>query len=144
MHRVVFDTVVFVRALINPYGVRGRAVFLGGTTLYRLFLSRLILVEILEVLGRPELSRKFRRLAGLDISRVLDVLSLADVVEPVEIAVTSRDAKDDKFLATAKAARADFLVSEDHDLLVLEEFDGTRIVTCAEFLRILQTGIEPR
>ena len=90
MHRVVFDTVVFVRALINPYGVCGRAVFLGETTLYQLYLSRPILVEILEVLGRPELSRKFRRLAGLDFSRVLDMLSLADVVEPAEIALKSR------------------------------------------------------
>lgn len=143
MIKVVFDTVVFVRALINPYSTCGRSVFLDSTTRYRLYLSRPILIEILEVLGRPELTRKFRQVAGLDRGRVLDIVRVADVVDPIEIASTSRDVKDDKFLAAAKAANADFLVSEDHDLLVLEEFDGTRIVTCVEFLRIVQTGIEP-
>ncbi|MGD9891057.1 MAG: putative toxin-antitoxin system toxin component, PIN family [Dehalococcoidia bacterium] len=142
MYRVVFDTVVFVRALINPYSVCGHTVFLDSAPLYRLYLSRPILIEILEVLRPPELTRKFRPMAGLDSSRVLDILSFADVVEPVEIPSTSRDEKDDKFLAAAIAAKADFLVSEDHDLLVLAEFQGIRIVRCAEFLRIIQADVE--
>jgi predicted nucleic acid-binding protein len=52
----------------------------------------------------------------------------------------ARDPKDDKFLATAKAVAADYLVSEDEDLLVLEEYEGTRIVNAAAFLRILESG----
>lgn len=40
-------------------------------------------------------------------------------------------------MATARAARADFLVSEDKDLLVLGTYDGTRIVDAATFLRAL-------
>jgi putative PIN family toxin of toxin-antitoxin system len=144
MYRVVFDTVVFVRALINPHSVCGRTVFLDSTTPHRLYLSRPILIEILEVLRRPEMTRKFRSVAGLDSSRILDIVRFADVVEPAEIASTSRDVKDDNFLAAAKAARADFLVSEDFDLLVIGAFEGTRIVRCSEFLRILQTKIEPQ
>src|SRR5688500_15252838 len=115
MYRVVFDTVVFVRALINPYSVCGRAVFLDSITHYRLYVSQPILIEILEVLRRPELTRKFRHIAEMDANRVLDILRSADVVEPAEMIATSRDVKDDKFLAAAKAAGADFLVSEDHD-----------------------------
>lgn len=49
----------------------------------------------------------------------------------------SRDPKDDVYLACAKAANADYLVTGDRDLLVLKEHSGTRIVTPAEFLDVL-------
>jgi len=50
----------------------------------------------------------------------------------------ARDPNDDKILATASAAGADYLVSEDLDLLVLREYQGTRIVSAATFLGILE------
>jgi predicted nucleic acid-binding protein len=43
-----------------------------------------------------------------------------------------------KFLATAKAARASHIVSEDEDLLVLGEWEGIKIVRAAAFLRLLE------
>jgi putative PIN family toxin of toxin-antitoxin system len=134
--RAVFDTVVFVRALINPHSACGRIVFEAAR--YQLFLSEPVLVEILEVLRRPELTRKFRALQDLDLRRVLDILGRAAVVRVPSIPAVSRDPKDDKFLATALAARADYLVSEDRDLLDLEAYDGTTIFTCEEFLAILE------
>jgi hypothetical protein len=48
----------------------------------------------------------------------------------------SRDAKDNKFLAAAEAAKADYLVSEDRDLLDLTEHQGTRIIPAHEFLQV--------
>ena len=50
-----------------------------------------------------------------------------------------RDPKDDKFLATCLAAGADYLVSEDDDLLVLGEHAGTRILDAKAFLAILES-----
>ena len=49
----------------------------------------------------------------------------------------SRDPKDDPFLACALAAGADYLVTSDRDLLVLEKPFGISIVTPAEFLRAM-------
>lgn len=49
----------------------------------------------------------------------------------------SRDAKDDPFLSCALAARADYLVSNDRDLLALEKPFGISIVTPVQFLRAL-------
>jgi predicted nucleic acid-binding protein len=46
--------------------------------------------------------------------------------------------KDDKFLATAYTAKADYLVTEDNDLLVLEEYKGIKIITAENFLEILE------
>ena len=139
MPRVVFDTVVFVRALINPFSFCGRIVFERFRD-YTLVLSPPVAKEILEVLHRPELTSKLSTLAGLDIRRVLDIISDARIVEPAEIPAVSRDPKDDKFLATAKVASTEYLVSQDEDLLVLGRYERARIVDCATFLRILEQG----
>ena len=137
MPKVVFDTVVFVRTLINPHNYCGRAVFEHSAG-YRLFLSAPIVREILEVLHREELTRRFRRLAGLDLARIIELLGAAEIVEVPSVAKVSRDPKDDIFLATAIAADADYLVSEDEDLLVLGEHHGIKIVTCSVFLDMLR------
>ena len=47
----------------------------------------------------------------------------------------SRDPKDDPVLACALAARADYLIRNDRDLLTLGTPFGIAIVTPAEFLR---------
>lgn len=137
MLSVVFDTVVFVRSLMNPHSRWGDAAF-SYSNRYRLFLSQPVLAEILEVLQRPELTRKFRSLKTMDMSKTIEILGQAEVAEVGEIPPASRDVKDNKFLATARAAAADYLVTEDDDLLVLQEYAGAKIVNTANFLRILE------
>ena len=56
----------------------------------------------------------------------------------------SRDAKDDPFLACAVAARAEYLVSSDRDLLVLRKPFGISIVTPVQFLRVLERQRQSR
>ncbi len=136
MHKVVLDTVVLVRALINPRSGRGRIVFAHHGR-YRLFVSEPVVREMLEVLHRPELTAKFRSLEGLDLRRVLDLLGQAEAVEVVHAPAVSRDPNDDKFLATAIAASADYLVNEDADLLVLGQHEQVKILSAASFLRLL-------
>ena len=48
-----------------------------------------------------------------------------------------RDPDDDVVLATALAARADIIVTGDDDLLVLEKFQGIRILSPRQFLELL-------
>ncbi|MGH2519845.1 MAG: putative toxin-antitoxin system toxin component, PIN family [Chloroflexota bacterium] len=136
MHRVVFDTVLLVRSLINPHRRAGRLVFYNIFRL-RLFVSEPVVREMLEVLRRPELTRKFRSLETLDLRKVIERLGEAEVVEIEPIPGVSRDSKDDKFLATAVAAGANYLVSEDEDLLVLENHQGVQVVNIAAFLAVL-------
>ncbi len=136
MPTIVVDTVVFVRALINPGGLWGRLIF-GHTSRYRLIVSEQVVSEIIEVLERADIVRKFAPRPGMDYSQVLDIIGAADVVTIHRLPAVSRDPKDDKFLATARAAQADYLVTEDQDLLVLGEYGGTRIVTARDFLEIL-------
>jgi putative PIN family toxin of toxin-antitoxin system len=135
---VVFDTMVFVRALLNPYGIWGRLIHTYGDA-YTLYLSQPVLHEIVEVLARPEIIRKYQT-RGRDPSALLAILSRVDLIELDAIPAVCRDPKDDKFLATARAAGAQYLVSEDQDLLVLKEYEGTQIIDATTFLRILDAG----
>ena len=78
-YSIVIDTVVFVRSLLNPHSFSGRIIFAHADD-YRLILSAPIVREILEVLQRPEITRKIRFVADMDTRRVLDLLSQAELV----------------------------------------------------------------
>lgn len=137
MHKVILDTVVFVRALINPRSIWGRVIFEYFSE-YHLIVSEDLVIEVLEVLRRPEITAKFRSIQGRDMNRILEIISEAEVVGISPIPKISRDIKDDIFLATAKAANVDYLVSEDWDLLTLVEYEGTQIINAETFLQILE------
>lgn len=67
---------------------------------------------------------------------VLDwLVSKTALVEPAPLGKQrSRDAKDDPYLAAALAARAQFIVTRDPDLLVLGKPFGVEILTPRAFL----------
>ncbi len=138
MLKIVIDTVVFVRSLINPHSRCGKIVF-SHNKIYQLFVSEPIVTEILEVLHRPELTVKFRALKNMDFFMVMEILGHAKVVEISTIGQVSRDPKDNKFLATAAETKSDYLVTEDNDLLDLREYQGVKIVNTDTFLHILET-----
>jgi len=138
MVRVVFDTVVFVRALLNRRSLWARLVF-DRAGEYRLVVSPPVVREAVGVLRRPELVRRFSTLPGRDPAAVLALLDEADRADvgTGPIPPVARDPNDDVFLATARAGDAAFIVSEDKDLLVLEVYEGVRIVDAAAFLGVL-------
>ena len=137
MIRAVFDTNVFLRALINPHSRCGRLLDEFADD-YELVLSPAIVREVLDVLHRPRLRAKLPQITQLDIGRVIALFEQAMVVEPQDVPSISRDPDDDKFLACARLAEAGYLVTEDKDLLVLENYEGTRICQASEFITMLE------
>lgn len=144
MPRVVFDPFVFVRGLINPAGVWGRFVFDHAGD-YRLIVSEPTVREVLEVIRRPQLARKYRGLATRNLRAILAILAGAEAVDLAALpaqqvgAPITRDPKDDKFLLTAALAGADYLVTEDRDILDdFTEYQGVAIVNAMTFLRLLE------
>jgi putative PIN family toxin of toxin-antitoxin system len=135
--RVVLDTVVFVRALINPHSRSGRLVseYAGHFTL---LVSKPTVQECLEVLQRPELKRKFRSLGRVNVRQVIDLVTQAQFVEIAEVPPVVRDPADDIFVATAVAGQADFILSEDKDLLDLKQVSGISIIDTQSFLARLE------
>ncbi len=66
-------------------------------------------------------------------------LSVVRLVEPAPLGKQrSRDASDDPYLAVALAARANFIVSYDKDLLELKKPFGIEIIRPAQFLKLVK------
>lgn len=58
-----------------------------------------------------------------------------EVTSQIEIC---RDPDDNFLLALAKDSKVKYLVTGDEDLLILEKFEETRIVTVTDFLKEIQ------
>lgn len=132
--RVIFDTNVFLRALINPKGVNARLV--QSLDQFVLVVSPAILEEVADVLSRPELLG-VKGIRKLDADRLVELLRKAPVVFPTETVTVCRDPDDDKFLEAALAAKAEYLVTGDKDLRDIGEYKSVKIRFPAEFLREL-------
>jgi putative PIN family toxin of toxin-antitoxin system len=130
--RVVLDTVILVRAMINPKSICGEIVF-DLAHRYELVVSPPVIFEYLDVLHRPRLSRKFLMVTGDEFPKVLKILSDAEVVEFEDSAPISRDRNDDKIISTAIAGGVKLIVTEDKDLLVLDGYEEISIVTSKFF-----------
>lgn len=137
--RVVFDTQIYLRAGINPASVCGK-ILAEWSPFYILYTSDRMEKEIVDVFTRSKIRVKFPKITDATLAAMQKTLARAERVElsEADIKPISRDPKDDMFLACAKAAKADYLVSEDNDLLVLERYENTRIVNALEFLAILE------
>lgn len=135
--RAVFDTVVFVRALINPHGRWGRLLF-RLCDRYALVLSPEIIMEVLDVLHRSGLRRRFPQIDEVAVERALAIIEKAEVVEPEERISICRDPADDKFFECALAGSADYIVTEDKDILAVGEYRGVKPITADDFMAMLE------
>lgn len=138
--RVLFDTVVLVRGLINPGSPWGRLLFEQASG-YTWIVSPSVVDEYLEVLRRPSLVRKYRDVETRNLAALLDLIATAVVVQPTAIPAVCRDPEDDKFLAAAKAGSARFIVTEDADLLDIGIYEETKIISAEAFLRMLDVAV---
>jgi putative PIN family toxin of toxin-antitoxin system len=129
--RIVLDTNVYVSRLLLAHSVPGKAVELAwrdGITI----MSAMTLAELREVLLRPKFARYLR---PESIEPYLEkVWELALHVESASPIRACRDPRDDKFPEVAVHGEADFLVTGDADLLMLDQFRGMAILTLAAFL----------
>ena len=127
--RVVFDTNVLVAALVFPGGQGDAALrrVIEGTD--QLVLSRAILDELLEVLGR-----KFARDAEELAHVAVFVSDLATVVAPKRRLRVVKDDPDNRILECALAGKAQAIVTGDKALLARKSFEGIPLVTLASYL----------
>jgi uncharacterized protein len=139
--KVVFDTQIFVRALINRTSAPGRIVF-DLNHQFELHLTQKIEQEVFDVLSRPKIRAKYPQINDAAVqalkTQLRSVTSWITISEE-DIEPVCRDPKDDIFLACAKVAGAAYLISEDQDLLVLKQHYQTQIVNVGAFLTILES-----
>jgi putative PIN family toxin of toxin-antitoxin system len=61
-------------------------------------------------------------------------------VETIKVDVVTEDVEDNKLVGAALACNADYLITADHHLLVLEKYKGTKIVRPGEFWSKYEDG----
>jgi putative PIN family toxin of toxin-antitoxin system len=127
--RVVFDTNVFVSALVFPGGDGERALQRVIDGRDQLLVSREIIGELLEVLAR-----KFAR-DREELARVaLFVAGVAEVVEPSSPITVLADEADNRILECALHGGAALIVTCDKQMLALGSHEGVRIMRLREYL----------
>lgn len=93
-----------------------------------------LLDELQSVLVRPD---KPFRLSLAEAALIADdVLTYASLVAPTREVTICRDPDDNLVLACALAGRAEYLVTGDPDLLVLEKCEGISIVKVRDFVKM--------
>jgi putative PIN family toxin of toxin-antitoxin system len=132
--RIVVDTGVLVSALIRPHGTVGNVLHALREGRFRMVYSTAMMVEVVSVLGRPNIQMKYHIQPG-DITALVNLVRLrGELVIPKRPVTACRDPKDDKFLEAALAGNADAIVTGDDDLLVLYPYEGVDILRPAELL----------
>jgi putative PIN family toxin of toxin-antitoxin system len=136
---LVPDTNVLVSALI--FGGTPARFLLEATGRRHVLATCQGIVNELRVVTARERLRRIRVKRGLPPPDLGEFTRVARFVEPSPIAPICRDPDDDKVLACALTARADFIVSGDGDLLSMGRYEGIPIVMPAEMLRAMGTGM---
>jgi hypothetical protein len=84
------------------------------------------------VIKRPKLRRFFSQ---EDTEELIETIEeYAEFISVTSKVAVCRDEKDNFLLYLAKDSKSDFLITGDKDLLVLERFEQTNILTITQFL----------
>ena len=104
------------------------------------FLSKEILAEYERVLHGDEIVEKTYETHPSAKAAVIKIAELCNIVEPKrKISVVKDDPSDNKILECAAEAHADYIVTYDaRHLLKMKEFEGIRIISPAELLKLMR------
>ncbi len=138
--KVVVDTNIFVSGIIVPQGTSFELLEVWRRKEYILLISEVLLKELENVLRRPKFIKY--HLTEEKINGLLQLIIKKSIkVSPSPtFSATIRDPKDEMILSTALDGNADYLITGDKDLLVLNgnpQLGKLKIVTANDFLKII-------
>lgn len=128
--RIIIDTNWYISLLIKKNESRLHFILLNPS------IELIISDELLNELTGKIKEEKFRKYFSLDYAlKFVAVLkfrvSKTQIVSKITIC---RDAKDNFLLSLSKDSNADYLITGDGDLLILEQFEKTTICTLPDFI----------
>ena len=142
MTKAVLDSSVLFSAFLKPASVPAMLLTRAREGAFSLCLSRYILEETTAALLR-EKNRAQYEVSPEKVARFYrDLAAIAEMVgELAELNAIPNDPKDNPIVATAVAAKADYLVTGDRrHLMPLGSYEGIRIVSVREFLEVLSSA----
>ena len=127
--KVVFDSNIFISALVFPGGQAEQALFrvLDGTD--TLVLSKAILDEVLVTLAR-----KFSRDSEALSQTAVLLAEMAEMVQPARRLRVFEDDPDNRVLECAEEGQAACIVTGDKVMLQLKQYGNIRLVSLREYL----------
>ncbi len=136
--KAVLDTNVLISGLVSNHGTPRQLVDDWLADRYTLVSSLYLFKELTRVLTYPKIAKRLR-LSQAELDTILTTLLVKTEMTPGQLRLpgVTRDPKDDPVVACAKEGQADYLVSGDQDLLVLENYKGIPIITPQQFVGIL-------
>lgn len=133
--RVVLDTNVLVSSLLFR-GAVSELVTLWETGKIVPVVSGETFDEFRKVLMYPKFSLTEEEIQAIIHENILPFFEVCDITE--NISGICRDSGDDKFIACAVAASADFIVSGDKDLCALGKYRSVKIITMNALLKMFR------
>ena len=114
---------IFLQAAARPTGPAAALLELAEISAIELLVSDATLHELQEVLNRPILQRKFPSLTTALVTDFIERIKLCSTYSAniTSVFPLDRDPKDAKYIDLAFAAKADFLVTRDNDILGLRD-----------------------
>lgn len=141
MIRAVFDTNVWVSAILTPGNPPAKILALALTGKIRLIISAGIIREIGRVLQYPKVKKalKKHRITAQEVEHLFFKLLKVALITPGAILAegVSNDPADDMVIACALEGQADFIISGDHHLTDLKNYQGIKIVDPATFFELI-------
>ena len=143
MIRAVLDVNVLVSSVLGPLGFSRQIVLAWEAGQLSVIASEGIYTQLEAKLSLPRIVRRYNVDAPDDIRHLQDLLRTQAelIIIPLEerLSVTG-DPEDDYVLATGRLAQADYLVTGDHGLLELGQYEGMQIVSPRAFVELLEQG----
>lgn len=133
--RIILDTNLWISFLISENFTELDELI--KTKKVILVFSNELLEEFIEVVKRPKFKKFFSK---KDVELLLDTFDhYADLINVTSQIGLCRDEKDNFLLNLSMDGKADYLVTGDKDLLVLEKVNKTRIITYREFIKTVKS-----
>lgn len=129
--RIIIDTNLWIHFLITKKYSQLDKLLLSNKII--ILFSDELLDEFIEVITRPRLRKYFTVESTYSIiDNTNDYSEFIKIKSQINVC---RDKKDNFLLALAHDGKADYLITRDNDLLVLQRFGKTRIITISEYLQ---------
>jgi len=130
---IILDTNIWISFLItNDLEKLDVLISMGKI---RILFSDELLEEFISVVQRPKFNKYFIK---KDIEYLLDTFDTYGKIIKIKSDIKEcRDTKDNFLLNLAVDGKADYLITGDKDLLVMQNIQNTIIISIAEFLKII-------
>lgn len=149
MIRAVFDTNLLVSAFLtrhHPGGVSTELLRFVRDGAVQLYLSPAIIEEAAGTLVRSgKAQARYQYTPEQAMQYCADLFIIATIITnpPPHDGAVPRDPDDDKIVACAVAANAEYLVTRDQDLLSLTSYGEVAMITPEQFLTVARSDDRP-